>query len=74
MENKTPLNSEQIVDKDVKDEATAMFSIEYLQNILKGTTNETDVELFIKTNAPLKVKYKISDAELEFFLAPRDYE
>lgn len=74
LENKTPLNSEQIVDKEVKGEATAMFSIEYLQNILKGTSNETDVELFIKTNAPLKVKYKISDAELEFFLAPRDYE
>lgn len=74
LENKTELDSKQIVEKDVKKEATAMFSIEYLQNILKGASTEADVELNIKTNAPLKVRYKISNALLEFFLAPRDYE
>ena len=74
LENKTELDSKQIVEKEVKKEATAMFSIEYLQNILKGASPEADVELNIKTNAPLKVHYKISNAILEFFLAPRDYE
>jgi len=74
LENKTEMSSKQIMEKDIKKEATAMFSIEYLQNILKGASSETDIELFIKTNAPLKVKYKISNALLEFFLAPRDYE
>ncbi len=73
LENKTELNSEQISDKDIKNEATAMFSIEYLQNILKGAV-DTDVELNIKTNAPLKVRYLIGNANIEFFLAPRDYE
>ena len=74
LENKTELDSKQITEKEVKKEATAMFSIEYLQNILKGATPESDIELNIKTNAPLKVRYKISNALLEFFLAPRDYE
>lgn len=74
LENKIETESKQILEKDIKQETTAMFSIEYLQNILKGAGPETEVELNIKTNAPLKVRYKISDALLEFFLAPRDYE
>lgn len=74
LENKTEITSKQIVEHEIKKEATAMFSIEYLQNILKGTNPDTDVELYLKTNAPLKVRYKIGSASLEFFLAPRDYE
>jgi len=75
LENKTDLSAKHVVlESEIKKEATAMFSIEYLQNILKGTSPETDVELYIKTNAPLKVRYKISNALLEFFLAPRDYD
>jgi proliferating cell nuclear antigen PCNA len=74
IENKTPLDSKAISEKEVKDEATSMYSIEYLQHLLKGTLPDTEVEIFLKSNAPLKLKYAIDCAAIQFFLAPRDIE
>ncbi len=74
MESKTELDSGQIVEQEVKQDCTAMYSIEYLMNLMKGTTTESDVEMHIKTNAPLRMRYKIGEAVLEYFLAPRDFE
>ena len=74
LHNITKLNSPVIKEKDVKKEALAMFSIEYLQHILKGVNVDDPVELNIKTNSPLKVKYNIGEAIIQFYLAPRDFD
>ena len=73
LNNETKLDSTMIKEKDIKKEAIAMFSIEYLQHILKGATQDSDVDVYIKTNSPLKLRYKIGQAIIEFFLAPRDF-
>jgi len=72
--NKTDLSSSMIKEKEVKGEALAMFSIEYLQHLLKGANLDTDVEMSLKTNSPLKLRYNIGTAVIQFFLAPRDFE
>ena len=72
--NKTSLDSTLIKDKEIKGECKAMFSIEYLQSLLKGTTGDTDTKIFLKSNSPIKLKYNIEQAVLEFFLAPRDID
>jgi len=74
LNNKTELKGSQIKEKEIKGEAIAMFSIEYLQHLLKGASTEVDVEMSLKTNAPLKLRYNIGQAVIQFFLAPRDFE
>ena len=72
--NKTEYSSPLIKEHDIKGEALAMYSIEYLQHLLKGASLDTEVEINLKTNSPLKIRYAIGDAIIQFFLAPRDFE
>jgi len=74
IDNKTDYDSPLIKETEVKGEAVAMYSIEYLQHLLKGTSPDVDVEVCLKTNSPLKVRYNIGVATIQFFLAPRDFE
>lgn len=48
-----------------------MFPLDYLQDMLKAASGDTKVNLFLKSNAPVKVSYKIGDANISYFLAPR---
>ena len=48
-----------------------MFPLEYLADMLKAAPSDSDVKLFIKTNAPVKIAYALGDAEIIYFLAPR---
>ncbi len=75
--NKGTLNNE-ISKKDkglkdfhVKKECRAMFPLDYMSNMLKGASSDTDVKVFLKANAPIKLSYGIGNAQLTFFLAPR---
>ncbi|MEW6294851.1 MAG: proliferating cell nuclear antigen (pcna) [Candidatus Diapherotrites archaeon] len=54
-----------------KKECYAMFPLDYLQDMLKGASSDTTVELHLKSNAPVKISYPISKAEITYFLAPR---
>ncbi len=74
IDNKTEYDSPLIKETEVKGEAIAMYSIEYLQHLLKGSSPDTDVEINLKTNSPLKLRYNIGVATIQFFLAPRDFE
>jgi len=49
----------------------AVFSLEYLNNILKAAEIPSVVIINLKNDAPLKVEYSIGDARVTYYLAPR---
>jgi hypothetical protein len=51
--------------------AEAQFNIDYLKKMLGPTNKDTTVELNLKTNEPLKMKYDLNDKEANtYWLAP----
>jgi len=71
LNSETSLNGADVLDKDIKGDAKSIYSIDFLESLLKGTTNDTELEIYLKTDAPLKLKYKIQDSTIQYFLAPR---
>jgi proliferating cell nuclear antigen len=53
----------------IKNSAKAMFPLDYLSDMLKGSGK--NLILSMKSNAPIKLEYKINEANLTYFLAPR---
>lgn len=56
---------------DVKNSAEAMFPLDYLTDIIKTAGFDTLLSISLKVDAPIKVAYKIGDASLTYYLAPR---
>jgi len=54
-----------------RNDCQAMFPLDYLSDMLKAASSDTEVNLFIRSNAPVKINYKIGQADLTYFLAPR---
>ncbi len=50
-------------------EVVSKYSLNFLQNMVKDVDNETIVSLEFKSDAPMKVSYKMQDCSLEFHLA-----
>jgi len=71
LNSETSLTSVEVLDKDIKNEARSIYSIDFLESLLKGATNDTELEIYLKTDAPLKLKYKIQESTIQYFLAPR---
>ncbi|HPM85848.1 MAG: proliferating cell nuclear antigen (pcna) [Candidatus ainarchaeum sp.] len=75
--SKGNLNEELAENKDslpefrVKRECRSMFPLDYLQDMLKAASSDTKVNLFLKSSAPIRISYKIGDASISYFLAPR---
>ncbi len=59
------------MEYDVTNDARAMYPLEYLNDLLKGTDSATNVDLSLRTDAPLKLSYGIDSARITYFLAPR---
>lgn len=59
--------------KEVKTnaEARAMFPFEYLDNMTRACPDDAEVELSLKSNAPIRLTYNIGPAKLTYYLAPR---
>ncbi|MBT4870741.1 MAG: proliferating cell nuclear antigen (pcna) [Candidatus Diapherotrites archaeon] len=55
----------------VKAECQSMFPLDYLQDMLKAAGSGENINLFVKSNAPIKVAYQIGEASVTYFLAPR---
>ncbi|MFA5382122.1 MAG: proliferating cell nuclear antigen (pcna) [Candidatus Micrarchaeia archaeon] len=49
----------------------ASFSLQYLENIIKACPDSNIINLYLKSDMPIKVEYKIENAELTYYLAPR---
>jgi proliferating cell nuclear antigen len=62
---------DRLLSINVKTPAKSMFSLEYLNNILKAAEIPSVVIISLKTDAPLKVEYSIGDGRVIYFLAPR---
>ncbi|MFH0986768.1 MAG: proliferating cell nuclear antigen (pcna) [Candidatus Micrarchaeota archaeon] len=60
-----------VIEHTVNKSAKAMFPLEYLNDLLRGTSNESIVTMDLKSDAPLRVSYKIGDAQVKYYLAPR---
>jgi proliferating cell nuclear antigen len=62
---------DRLLSINVKAPAKSMFSLEYLNNILKAAEIPSVVVISLKSDAPLKVEYNIGDGRVVYFLAPR---
>jgi len=70
--NSETLKSDKSVKSlEVKSETKSMFPLDYLQDMVKATSSGDEVSLEMKSNAPVKLSYKIGGAEITYFLAPR---
>jgi len=56
---------------NVKKAAKATFPLQFLDDISRACPADGQMTLNLKTNSPVKVEYKIGEANLTYFLAPR---
>lgn len=54
-----------------KTDAQSMFPLDYLSDIIKGSSADSPVTVKLKSNAPIQVSYEIDKAKINYFLAPR---
>jgi len=71
LNNETSQDSASISKMEVKSDSKSMYPLDYLQDMMKGASSDTEVSLSLKTNLPVKISYNIDSAELTYFLAPR---
>ncbi|MGC8479219.1 MAG: proliferating cell nuclear antigen (pcna) [Candidatus Micrarchaeia archaeon] len=55
---------------EAKKNADATFNLELLENMVKSCPIGNTITLSLKSNEPLKLKYSIGDAEVNYYLAP----
>ncbi|HIH21088.1 MAG: proliferating cell nuclear antigen (pcna) [Candidatus Diapherotrites archaeon] len=60
-----------LVELQVKKEGTAMFPLDYLQDMLKAASSDTIVSIGLKANHPVNLAYNIGEASISYYLAPR---
>ncbi|MDE1856398.1 MAG: proliferating cell nuclear antigen (pcna) [Candidatus Micrarchaeota archaeon] len=53
-----------------KANADAVFNLEYLENMIKSCPMGNQINVWLKSNEPLKLSYNIGDAQITYFLAP----
>jgi proliferating cell nuclear antigen len=72
LNNQIKLNDKKVVTSfKAKNEARATFPLDYLRDMIKGAASDTPVTIKLKTNAPISISYKIGEASISYFLAPR---
>lgn len=63
--------SDALIDLQVDEPARAMFSLDYLQDMVKNADNDSILTIYLRTDAPLKLHYSLGEAEFTYYLAPR---
>jgi len=69
LNSRTPKN--EIGSFIAKTDAKSMFPLDYLKDMLKTPSGEDEIEIKLKSDAPLAVSYAIGEATISYFLAPR---
>lgn len=69
--NETLKDEKSIKEFKVSNDAKSMFPLEYLQDMLKAADPTSEIELKLRTDAPVQVSYHIGKASIQYFLAPR---
>ena len=62
---------DKLLSINVKSEARAVFSLEYMNNILKAAEIPSVVTISMKNDSPLRVEYSLGDGRVIYYLAPR---
>ncbi len=60
-----------LIALEVTKEARAMFPLGYLNDLINAADSGSQVEINLKTDAPLKMTYKIGDGKVSYYVAPR---
>jgi proliferating cell nuclear antigen len=71
LSSETSKHEKGLLDLKSKKDCHAMFPLDFLSDMLKAATSDTALEVFLKSNAPVKLSYKVGEATLTYFLAPR---
>ncbi|MDO8628012.1 MAG: hypothetical protein Q7K42_06095, partial [Candidatus Diapherotrites archaeon] len=66
---KTVAKSAKSISVNSKEEIVSKYSLSYLMNIVKEADPEKKILIELKTDAPMKVSYKIGNAEITYYLA-----
>ena len=65
------MNEADMIKKlDVTKPSSATFNLEYLERIISACPSNSPIEMSLKSDEPVRINYKIGDAELAYFLAP----
>lgn len=64
-------DSPEIAEIKIATDARATFPLQYLEDISKASPNNEIIILYIETDRPLKLEYKILGTEVKYYLAPR---
>lgn len=51
--------------------ARATFPLQYLEDIMKGASSQSQITINLETDRPLKLEYEIEGAKVVYYLAPR---
>lgn len=60
-----------VVSLAAKGTSHAMFPFEYLEDMIKACPDDSVLEIYLKTDAPIRIAYEIGDAKFTYYLAPR---
>ncbi len=63
-------NSESIRKLDVTKPSSVTFKLDYLQRIISACPQDSQIKMSFKTEEPMRVDYKIGDADVSYYLAP----
>jgi len=69
--NETEKDKKNLIELKASKEVISMFPLDYLQDMLKAASPDTELELKLKGNAPVELSYKIGEACITYLLAPR---
>lgn len=63
-------NAEVIKKMNSSKAASATFNLDYLERMISACPSNSSMTLSIKTEEPIKIEYKIGEANVSYFLAP----
>ncbi|MCX6799076.1 MAG: proliferating cell nuclear antigen (pcna) [Candidatus Diapherotrites archaeon] len=69
--NETEKDKKNLFEMNAKKEARSMFPLDYLQDMLKAAGSDTEIDVRLRSNAPIAISYKIGGASIRYLLAPR---
>ena len=71
LHNETQKDDKNLIELNASKPAISMFPLDYLQDMLKVPSSDSEVTVKLKNDAPVEISYNIGQASLTFFLAPR---
>ncbi len=63
-------NAEFIKKLDVNKPSSSSFNLDYLIKIINSCPSNSNIQISLKTDEPIKVDYAIGDAKVSYYLAP----